>query len=73
MGHLWFLHNHGKERHSINGRKSLIAAEKSGKKIGLGKGGKFILETKEEEMERGESRFEQMGSYIMKDKEETIK
>lgn len=35
--------------------------------------GKFIVETEEEEMERGESRFEQMGSYIMKDKEETIK
>lgn len=35
--------------------------------------GKFIVENKGEEKKRGESKFEQMGSYIMKEKGESIK
>lgn len=31
------------------------------------------METKGEEREKGESRFEQMGSYIMKEKGKSIK
>ena len=55
------------------GKKIFIAAEKSGKKFDEEEEEKFIVETKGEEIEGGESRIAQMGSYIMKENEESIK